>query len=620
MIRIIASTLVILFALPALGQDHVRRTAPPSGSPGPRNKVRRTAPKSPGQTWRVRKSPMVLGFEPKTGAPGTFVTIKGDHFGPRTRVRFNGRWIKIASFSKVQLTVKLPSGAITDRFVISKPGFPDVVTAASFAVNRPPALDKFMPARGDPGVFISIYGRHFLPTDQVMIGNLPLRIKTIQATRIVAQVPHAARSARLGIRRGKKIVAWSRRIFSVSLPAPVITGFSPRSGERGTVVRITGSNFNAGDFVTIGRKPLAIRKRGPNFFEVLVGKQRSGPFIVRGPGGRFNQSRGAFIVLRAPIVKRVKPSSGSPGTRITIRGFGFASGDAVTLGQSMLTIRQVTPKRILAELPAGVDSGQLFIRRGQKNYPARAYFTVIHPPEITTILPSAAPPGSTITINGAHFAPGSIPMLAGKKLRKIRQTAIQIVAKLPANARSGRIVVISRGGSATFSKIFSIMPYASLRTFFPLSGLPGTQLTVTGANFHPSMAVFLGKLRLRITRRTPNTLQVVIPPGATSGRITIDSHGQRITSRLAFSVLKPQPELSFTVAPTAARRGSEVTLNLTPARLGTAVYYNGRLLPKKVLNNGRTMIVTIPGDARSGYFEVEYKGRRYRSPGRFIVR
>ena len=619
--RIIAPFfLTLLFALPAFGQDTVRKTAPPSDSSPPGKRVRRAAPKSPGSTWRVRKAPMVLAFQPTTGAPGSFVTITGDHFGPRTRVRFNGRWVKITSYSTTQLTVKLPPNAITDRLVVSKPGFPDVVTSASFAVIRAPKVGNFLPVRGDRGVLVSIYGQHFLPTDQVVLGDQLMRIQSSQPTRIIAEVPATGSTARFGIRRGGTVVAWARRPFSVSLPAPIITGFAPTSGESGTIVRITGKNFNAGDFVTIGRQPVAIRKRGPQFFEIVIGNQTSGPFTIKGTGGRFTRTPGAFIVLRAPVVKRITPTSGSPGTRITLLGFGFAAGDSVYLGKGMLTIRQVTPNRILAELPPGVDSGPLFIQRGARSYPLRGHFTVIHPPEITTILPSQAPPGTIITINGTHFGPGSIPMLAGKKLRKIRQTPIQIIAQLPPDARSGRIVIISPGGSATSGNIFQITQYATLQSFFPLSGLPGSQLTVTGANFHPSMAVYLGKQRLRVTRQTPNTLQVVVPPAATSGQIALESYGQRITSRLAFSVLKPQPELSFTVAPMTARRGSEVTLTLTPARLGTAVYYNGRLLPKKVLNNGQTMIVTIPGDARSGFFEVEYQGRRYRSPGRINVR
>ncbi|MBW2735665.1 MAG: hypothetical protein JRH20_25045, partial [Deltaproteobacteria bacterium] len=44
-----------------------------------------------------------------------------------------------------------------------------------------------------------------------------------------------------------------------------------------------------------------------------------------------------------------------------------------------------------------------------------------------------------------------------------------------------------------------------------------------------------------------------------------------------------------------------------------------RPLPKRSFNRGRRIVVTIPADARSGFFEVEFKGRRYRGSRRFRV-
>jgi len=50
------------------------------------------------------------------------------------------------------------------------------------------------------------------------------------------------------------------------------------------------------------------------------------------------------------------------------------------------------------------------------------------------------------------------------------------------------------------------------------------------------------------------------------------------------------------------------------------VFFDGRPLPKKVMQGGRQLVVTIPGDARSGYFELEHRGERYRAKQIFRVR
>jgi len=73
----------------------------------------------------------------------------------------------------------------------------------------------------------------------------------------------------------------------------------------------------------------------------------------------------------------------------------------------------------------------------------------------------------------------------------------------------------------------------------------------------------------------------------------------------------PAPAYGCQLTTGNARAGDEVTLRCSaPGRV--EVYYNGRILPKVVKDSGQTIVLTVPGDATSGYFEVEWNGRRYR--------
>jgi len=49
-----------------------------------------------------------------------------------------------------------------------------------------------------------------------------------------------------------------------------------------------------------------------------------------------------------PIVTRVKPPSGPPGTEVTIEGLFFLPGATVSIGGVEATVREVTPRRIVA--------------------------------------------------------------------------------------------------------------------------------------------------------------------------------------------------------------------------------------------------------------------------------
>jgi hypothetical protein len=76
---------------------------------------------------------------------------------------------------------------------------------------------------------------------------------------------------------------------------------------------------------------------------------------------------------------------------------------------------------------------------------------------------------------------------------------------------------------------------------------------------------------------------------------------------------------AFTFSPNPAKRGAEVEIRPSIALETATVYFNGRPLPKKVLSNGRVLVVTVPGDAESGYFELEWQGIRVRAADRLNV-
>jgi hypothetical protein len=296
-------------------------------------------------------------------------------------------------------------------------------------------------------------------------------------------------------------------------------------------------------------------------------------------------------------------------------------GDRVFLGPGTLTVRRITPERILAELPAGIPSGRLGVQRGEHRIFARGNFRVILAPVLTEFTPKQAPPGSTVVIRGEHFLPATSVLLAGTKLRIVRRRLPnEVEVRIPPRARTGEFVVVTRGGSARSRGAFIVSRFAALSSFFPVHGLPGTQVVLRGEFFHPGVKVFLAGMELPVLKIRPQEVRVEIPEGARTGRFHAMSHGRKTTSRMVFRVDRPKPALEFTFEPKRIRRGSEVTLFLTPPRQGVRVYFNGRPLPKKVLAGGSRIVVTVPSDARNGHFELELKGRRYRAAQMLRVR
>jgi len=73
----------------------------------------------------------------------------------------------------------------------------------------------------------------------------------------------------------------------------------------------------------------------------------------------------------------------------------------------------------------------------------------------------------------------------------------------------------------------------------------------------------------------------------------------------------PPAPAAFTceLVPDHAARGQEIEIHLRPPREIVSIFYNGRPIPKIVKSGGAIFIVTVPGDAVSGAFEIQVEGK-----------
>ncbi|HME41851.1 MAG TPA: hypothetical protein VKF36_02095 [Syntrophorhabdales bacterium] len=70
---------------------------------------------------------------------------------------------------------------------------------------------------------------------------------------------------------------------------------------------------------------------------------------------------------------------------------------------------------------------------------------------------------------------------------------------------------------------------------------------------------------------------------------------------------------TFTFSPTQARWGEQVEIQVPFSAESVTVYLNGMPLPKKLNEGGRTIRITIPSGAKTGYLELERRGERTRA-------
>jgi hypothetical protein len=99
---------------------------------------------------------------------------------------------------------------------------------------------------------------------------------------------------------------------------------------------------------------------------------------------------------------------------------------------------------------------------------------------------------------------------------------------LPLNAGDNTVEITTTSEDGTTSKTYAITVTAyappTVSLFTPTSGLPNTEVTITGTNFNPVKAnniVFFGATMATVSAATATSITVNLPNGATYGPITV---------------------------------------------------------------------------------------------------
>jgi len=198
------------------------------------------------------KVPTIAGFTPPSGVTGTVVTLTGTNFTGTIAVSFGGT--AAASFTVVSagsITATVGSGT-SGAITVTAPGG-IVSSTGAFTYYRVPSIMSVTPIKWFTGAVVTITGANFTGATAVAFGGTAATAFTvISATTIKATVGSgAAGHITITTPGGMATSAGSYPFY----PMPVITSFTPTSGNTGMVVTITGANFTGASTVTFGGTP-----------------------------------------------------------------------------------------------------------------------------------------------------------------------------------------------------------------------------------------------------------------------------------------------------------------------------------------------------------------------------
>jgi len=159
-----------------------------------------------------------------------------------------------------------------------------------------PTITSFSPTGGAVGTSISITGTNLSGTTSVSIGGAAATtFAVVSATSVTATVSSAAVTGKISIVTPQG-TATSASNFTVSVAAPTITAVSPTSGQVGTSVTLTGTNFTGATSVKFNGAAATFSITDASHISTSVpGGATTGAISVVTPGGTATSS-GSFTV------------------------------------------------------------------------------------------------------------------------------------------------------------------------------------------------------------------------------------------------------------------------------------------------------------------------------------
>jgi len=462
--------------------------------------------------WRNQMGiagPVITSFSPVSAVSGDTVVITGQRLTDITSVSFGGK--DAASFNLVAdnlIEAVVDTG--NSGIVIIKSTKVTASLGGFIYGNQPRITDISSPLSG-AGKAIIITGANLTGASQVSFGGVAAASYTVNAPDKITAYPGSGASGNVVVTTPAGMASFTGFTFAA---APVISSVSNMTANISTVETIKGYNFTGASAVSFGGYPAQdFTVSGDTLIVAYVGYGGSGKVSVTTPGGI--ATRDNFVFQGGPSNISFFPASGTTGTKLTIKGTNIGNVNAVQLGGvnvASFNIESIT--RIEATIGSGATGNlSLTTPNTTSSTAGFIYLTPGGMPAVHSFAPAIAGIGSIVEITGVNFTGVTGVKFGGVNASSFTVHSTEKITAVVATGSSGDVSVINNTGTAILPGfIFTNAPVIS--SFNPVSAPPGTNITLTGANFNTTASannVYFGTVKASVVSAAANKLVVKVP-------------------------------------------------------------------------------------------------------------
>ncbi|HEY3215276.1 MAG TPA: IPT/TIG domain-containing protein [Candidatus Eisenbacteria bacterium] len=271
------------------------------------------------------------------------------------------------------------------------------------------------------------------------------------------------------------LLAGMQTTVSTAEPVPPTVGsFSPTGGPVGTEVTVNGSGFATVTAVAFHDSSASFTVDSDTLLRAIVPTgATSGPLSVTNPDGTALSDSSFTVTVppppppppSPPTLTAFSPTSSPIGTEVTVSGSGFATVTAVAFHDSGASFTVDSDTLLRAIVPTGATSGPLSVTNPDGTALSDSSFTVVGPPIVVTMTPTAGPIGTEVTVRGSRFATVIAVAFNGVAASFTVDSDTLLRATVPPWAPSGPLQITNPIGTGTSAKPFTVTPQVGYRSF-----------------------------------------------------------------------------------------------------------------------------------------------------------
>ena len=298
---------------------------------------------------------------------------------------------------------------------------------------------------------------------------------------------------------------------------PTVQAISPSEGAPDTVVTVTGSGLSRVTTVSVSGMAAVYTTVSDTqlTFRVPAGST-TGSVVLTGTGFSV-QASASFRVVGVPTVTAVSATNAAISSNILLTGQNLDRASAFSIGATPLPILSASATTASVRAPSIPVSGTLMVEDRAGGQRATVHSLAIwQPMSITSISPTSALPGETITVTGfglenvegVAFTSGSLPVplsIANLPTLPATKSATSLTVKVPPTATTGPIAVFSdyQDSGVLSSASLTVMPKVIVSRLEPVV-TPASTPPPHPRLLHPRRLPMSPMVRCSTSRRSPS--------------------------------------------------------------------------------------------------------------------